>query len=118
MRICSALKLCALAFIFLVAKVSNVFAQNLNPLNLSNVIPPSPSVAALNKFLDMPVGYSTGVPDISIPIYNLQSGEMNLPISLSYNASGIKVEEVPSWVGTGWSLNAGGSISRIVRGLP
>src|SRR3954462_958189 len=115
MKIHLRMKACLIFCLLLFGVTVNVPAQNLSPLNVSNVIPPSPDVAALNKFLNMPVGYSTGVPDISIPVYTIQSGDLSVPISLSYNASGIKVEEVPTWVGLGWNLNAGGSLSRIVR---
>lgn len=83
-----------------------------------NVELKSPNVAALNKYGDIPVSYHTGVPNISIPIYTIQEGPLQLPISLSYHASGLRVEEVASWVGAGWSLLAGGSISRQVKGLP
>ena len=55
---------------------------------------------------------------ISIPIYTVQEGPLSLPIGLSYHASGIKVAEMASWVGSGWSLNAGGIISRTVQGIP
>ncbi|MGN8068041.1 hypothetical protein [Mucilaginibacter sp. 22184] len=94
------------------------FAQNLNPVTLTNITPATPEIGSLGKYIDMPVGYSTGVPEISIPLYTLKQRDLEVPIGLSYNASGIKVEEGATWVGTGWNLNTGGSISRVVHGLP
>lgn len=78
----------------------------------------SPNAAALGKYGDYPVGYNTGVPDINIPIYTIKEGQLSLPISLSYHASGLKVMEPASLVGAGWSLNAGGMITRTVIGAP
>lgn len=85
---------------------------------LPEVLPPSPDVSALGKFVESPVSLATGIPYIDIPIYHINEGEINVPVSLSYHAGGIKVEEVASWVGLGWSLNAGGAVMRIVHGLP
>jgi len=76
----------------------------------------SPNAAALGKVADIPISYQTGLPNISIPIYTIKEGPLQLPISLSYHASGLKTMETSSWVGAGWSLNAGGMISRQVRG--
>jgi len=39
-------------------------------------------------------------------------------IDLSYQATGITVEQIASWVGLGWQLYAGGIITRSVRGYP
>lgn len=86
--------------------------------NLKNVIPPSPNASSLGKYGEWPVSLYTGVPSISIPIYDLKGRSVNVPISLGYHAAGMKVGEVASWVGLGWSLNSGGVISRTVRGLP
>lgn len=83
----------------------------------TNVIPPSPEAASLGKFIDMPVNTYTGLPKIEIPLYELKSYQLSLPISLSYHASGLKVEEIASSVGAGWALNAGGLVSRTIRGL-
>lgn len=83
-----------------------------------NIIPPSPTAAALGKYGEVPVSPFTGVPNIGIPLYEVKGRSLSLPISLSYHASGLKVEEVASWVGLGWSLNAGGMITRTVRGRP
>ena len=86
--------------------------------NLKQVIPPSPNVSALGKYGDWPVSLYTGLPSINLPLYTVQSGTVAMPISLSYHPAGIKVGEIASWVGLGWSLNAGGAISRTVRGWP
>jgi len=85
---------------------------------LNKVIPASPNAASLGKYGEIPVSLYTGIPSISIPIYEINEGRIKLPISLSYHAGGIKVEEIASWAGLGWSLSSGGSISRTVMGLP
>lgn len=61
---------------------------------------------------------NTGVHSTSIPLHTFQGREMNLPITLNYSASGIKVAQVASSVGLGWDLNVGGKISRIVYRNP
>ncbi len=78
----------------------------------------APNTAALGRHGDYPVNLSTGVPEISIPLYTIQTKDITVPITLSYHASGIKVSDVASWVGLGWSLNAGGAIRRKVQGKP
>jgi hypothetical protein len=80
--------------------------------------PQSPATAAFTRYGDVPVDLSTGVPDISIPIYTLSGHGINVPVSISYHASGIKVQDVASVVGLGWTLNAGGVITRSVLGQP
>src|SRR6267142_1449718 len=106
-------------FLFgLLASVSTARGQNGNLQNLTNIIPPTPEAAAFAKYVDMLVGYSTGSAQVNIPLYTVTNDALSVPISLSYNTSGIKVEEAATWVGLGWNLSAGGSITRIVRGLP
>lgn len=83
-----------------------------------NVTAPSPNAAALGEYADVPVSLYTGTPNISIPIHTFQGKHLSVPISLSYHASGIKVDEIASNVGLGWALNAGGVITRTVYGLP
>ncbi len=78
----------------------------------------APNTAEFQKYVDVPVSPYTGTVDVNIPLYEVSYAGMNVPISLSYHPSGIKVNEEASWVGLGWALNAGGSISRKVIGLP
>ena len=92
-------------------------AQSVNQ-KVQDVVMPAPNAAALGKYGDIPVSYFTGVPSISVPITTVQDGPLSLPVSLSYHASGIKVGEMASWVGMGWSMNAAGMITRTIQGLP
>jgi hypothetical protein len=81
-------------------------------------IPPSPEAAAFTKYGNTPANLYSGTPNISIPIANLKAREIDVPISLTYDASGIKVEQIATWIGLGWNLNAGGMVTRQVNGLP
>jgi YD repeat-containing protein len=81
------------------------------------VIPPSPTAAALGKYGSVPVAMYTGVPEIGIPLYTIKSKSLELPISLRYHAAGFRVSDSAPWTGLGWSLLAGGCISRSVVGM-
>ncbi|MDX2248495.1 MAG: hypothetical protein SF052_17050 [Bacteroidia bacterium] len=112
----------SISFFFCLLTVS-MYGQNpVNPEDLlagkDNVIPPSPTAASLGKFGGEPVNLSTGTANITIPLYTGQSRSLAIPLSLSYQTTGVRVEEIASWVGLGWALSAGGVISRTVRGLP
>jgi RHS repeat-associated protein len=78
---------------------------------------PSPTAASLGKFGDVPVSLYTGTPEISVPLFTAKGRTLELPIALKYHAGGIRVEEIGSWLGLGWTLEAGGAITRTVRGL-
>jgi hypothetical protein len=80
--------------------------------------PRSPTATALEKYGTYQVNEYTGVPDISIPLYTIEAGGFKVPITLSYHASGNKVTDVASWAGLGWSVSAGGQITRRTMGLP
>ena len=103
------------SIILLVLSTFNCFSQVEN-IKAPEIIPPSPHVRNFLKYGETPVSNYTGVPSIQIPIHTIQLKDITLPITLSYNASGIKVEEEASRVGLGWVLNAGGMISVTVMG--
>ncbi len=113
-RLSSFVACCAITFI----SVTGTFAQSLNP-SLQSYTPPSPTAASIGKFGNVPVGTSTGIPGINIPIYEFQhpGTGLEVTVSLDYHAGGIRVDELPSPVGSGWSLMAGGVISRSMRGI-
>ncbi|SMD44918.1 hypothetical protein SAMN00777080_3555 [Aquiflexum balticum DSM 16537] len=81
-----------------------------------NFIPPSPEASSMFKFIDIPVSKATGVPNISIPIYEIKLSDLSVPISIHYNSSGIRADEISGSIGLGWTLSAGGMISATVNG--
>lgn len=80
-------------------------------------IPASPSAANLGIFGQVPVGNFTGTANVSVPFYTVNYKDLNVPIGVSYHAAGNKPGFFPGIVGLGWALNAGGSITRVVKGV-
>ncbi len=103
--------------LILCLNITVTYGQPNNPTFDQNPIPPSPEAQAFMKYGIYPVDYSTGVPKIEIPLYQIKAGKLSLPISLSYHASGIKINELAGSSGLGWTLNAGGAISRVINGF-
>ena len=79
---------------------------------------PSPTAASLGRFGDVPVSLHTGIPTIGVPLYTAKGRTLEVPIGLNFHAGGVRVEEIGGWVGLGWALQAGGTITRTVRGIP
>lgn len=84
--------------------------------DLPRIIPPPPPAATLFKYLDYPVDHSTGLPQITVPVYEVTSSSLSVPISINYHASGRKVFDQDGAIALGWSLQAGGMISRTIYG--
>ena len=99
---------------------NSLHAQNPTPPNyfLPQIVPRSPTATALEMYGTYKVNEYTGLPDISIPLYTVEAGGFELPITLSYHASGVKISDVAGWAGAGWSVVSGGQITRRVLGLP
>lgn len=80
------------------------------------VIPPPPNASALTKYSGVDVALSSGMVTHQIPLYTLSGKNLSLPVSLRYSSNGVKVDEYPSLVGMSWVLEAGGVITRTVKG--
>ena len=87
-------------------------------LDVPRIVPVSPEAAMMEKFQSYPVDHCTGVPEITIPLYEIDLGELTVPVTLSYHASGLKPKERSGIAGTGWTLNLEPSIMREVNGTP
>jgi hypothetical protein len=94
------------------------------PLNLNSELlnrinfPKSPEAAAFEKYGDIPVDMHSGSTNIELPLHTIKGKEFEVPMSMTCDATGIKVIDNASNVGLGWNLKVGGRITRIVNGLP
>lgn len=104
-----------LLFVFILLLVfKTAIAQGSYP----NVINPDPVSQEFQKYLGYPVSHATGIPQINIPIYTMNTSGISIPFNLNYHASGIKIEQEMGHIGLGWSLFPGFKISRIIMGKP
>lgn len=101
---------------FLCLSCQTTIAQDF--LSATDILPPPPSATAMIKHDGITVSKNTGVANISIPLYTLKGRKLSIAVGLDYSSSGIRVDEIASQVGMGWSLQAGGVVTRTVRGLP
>ena len=81
-------------------------------------IPTSPQAEAFQKFGDIAINYSTGTPDISIPLYEINHRGYKLPISLKYNPQPLKAGYNYDVYGQGWGLSINSCVSRSIEYLP
>jgi YD repeat-containing protein len=100
-------------YIFIITLVlgKQIYGQSIEPPKIM-----TPEAASFVKFIDNGVSLSNGSVDVSISVYTIKDGAIEIPISLRYNTSGIKVNEEATWVGLGWNLNVGGMITQVTKG--
>mgnify|MGYP002856453158 CR=1 FL=1 len=112
---------------FLLLFSSNIIAQNkaaqqsaeddyFDESVFSKLSPSNPTAASLGKYGTHQVAMNNGLVPINITLYEIKSGDLNVPIQLCYHGGGIKVDQEATWVGLGWDLDFGGSIVRTVYG--
>ncbi|MFT3677202.1 MAG: DUF5977 domain-containing protein [Chitinophagaceae bacterium] len=85
-------------------------------MQMPQLLPPSPEAFKLGTYGTVPVGLFTGTMRLDVPIHEVRTRNLSVPVLLSYSTNGVKVDEVASRVGTDWILNAGGMISRTIVG--
>src|SRR5699024_8964751 len=98
---------------------SFMYGQSSEDAYMDNIIPPPPNAYSFVKYINHPISHNTGVPEVSLPLFSWSNHSgLGLDLSLNYHLGGIKVEEIASNVGLGWSLQGLGVITRSIRGLP
>jgi len=89
-------------------------------VSAQHVVSTNPSPSSLGGFdiNQSLVDHSTGAFNYSVAITSIRDGNLTFPVNLFYHGSGFRVEQISSWVGMGWNLDAGATITRSVVGFP
>ena len=69
-----------LSFVVSFVCLCTTYAQAQDTSDLTDVHFYPPSAVSMMKYIDYPVSHRTGIPDVSIPLYTLRSGKLELPI--------------------------------------
>jgi len=107
-----------LPFICLGQGIPNDPSYEIGPSSYNvQITPNNPEMDQFERFGNTPTNSYNGTANITVPIYNVNFEGINIPIQAQYNTGGIRVAQEASWIGLGWSLNEGYSISREVQGF-
>lgn len=80
-------------------------------------LPTSPEAYSMIQYSSPQANLYRGEVSIDIPFYTYSDSDFEIPISFSYRSRGHKPNVPYGVMGLGWSLNAGGFISREIRGI-
>ena len=103
--------------IIIVSVLNFCFGQDESVLRyLPKNTPAAPEAFNFTKYGDMQMDEFNGKVNVDIPIFEFTAGALKLPISIGYYGAGVKVMDLPTQVGINWTLNAGGVITRDIKG--
>lgn len=86
--------------------------------SLAPPIPTSPQAASIKQHGDFEINYFTGVPDISIPLYEVNHYGYKIPLSIKYSPQPLKPGYNYDVFGHGWGLSINSCVSRTIKAIP
>ncbi len=110
------MKRTAVSIVALLFLLSKSYAQQWQE---DAIIPIAPDAWSMIKYggQSSPDLY-TGTLHVSIPLYTYKDPDFEFPVTLNYTTSGYQPNRTTGPAGLGWTLNAGGVITREINGIP
>ena len=87
-----------------------------SPFYFKENMPKSPEVSSLGTYGNFQANPYNGKANISIPLHAIEFDGVQIPITLSYDSSGVRVAQDAGWVGLNWNLSTSFGISRTIYG--
>lgn len=87
-------------------------------ISLAPTISPSPQAETFKRVGEFSVNNASGIPDISIPLFDINHYGYNIPLTLRYLATPLKPGYNHDVTGHGWSFTFGSCISRTIYSVP
>ncbi|MDR0939410.1 MAG: RHS repeat protein [Mediterranea sp.] len=84
---------------------------------IADIVRPSVDAEGLKSTAAGSVDLQTGQPSVHIPLFTLPGKGIDVPVSLAFSSEGITHQSEASFIGLGWSLQAGGTITATIQGL-
>ena len=91
-----------------------ITAQNACP-EVKPDTPPSPQAVAFNRLGDYQVNNNYGMPDINIPLFEIDFHGYKIPLTLHYEATPMKPGYNYDVTGFGWTLSGNSCVSRTIK---
>ncbi|HBF21471.1 MAG TPA: hypothetical protein DDW81_15325 [Cryomorphaceae bacterium] len=98
--------------------VFGLFGQERVDIYEDNISFRLPEAQAFSSIIQKDQVTNKGMVPVSVPIHTIKDRDLTLELKLNYDASGVKVNDLSTWVGLKWNLIAAPAITREVKGLP
>lgn len=97
----------------LLLSMGSISAQQTTPIIRDT--PPSPQAQAFNRLGAYEVNNNYGVPDINIPLFEIDFHGYKIPLTLHYEAMPMKSGYNYDVTGLGWTLSGNSCVSRTIK---
>ena len=98
--------------------VQIVYAQDGLKNYMPSIAAPSPTPYSFTTYGNIPVEGNDGSFSTSIPFFSERYRDIDISVSLGYRSGGLPIDELGGIIGSSWVLNAGGAVTRVMRGIP
>ncbi len=83
----------------------------------NNQYAPTPKALEMIRYGHLSSNLNGGTMEYELPIYTIEDKDFRIPISLRYASGGFRPNQPTGEAGLGWSLMAGGAVTREIVGL-